>query len=58
MVTFTCASTSSTACTTTRLSDIEAKVDRLIQMVGQLDGIRSFGSNVAANIVADMLMRR
>lgn len=39
-------------------SRIEEKLDLLIRMVSELDGIRGFGSNVLANVVGDILMRR
>lgn len=39
-------------------SRIEEKLDLLIRMVAQLDGIRGFGSNVLANVVGDILMRK
>nr|DAF57987.1 MAG TPA: hypothetical protein [Siphoviridae sp. ctfbh2] len=30
----------------------------LIRMVGKLDGLRGFGSNVLANVVGDLMIRR
>ena len=39
-------------------SRIEEKLDLLIRMVSELDGIRGFGSNVLANVVGDILMRK
>lgn len=39
-------------------SRIEEKLDLLIRMVAQLDGLRGFGSNVLANVVGDIIMRR
>ena len=39
-------------------SRIEEKLDLLIRMVSELDGIRGFGSNVLAIVVGDILMRR
>lgn len=50
--------TLSTGCTTTLLCEIERKIDTLIQMVGKLDGLRGFGSNVLANVVGDLIIRR
>ena len=50
--------TLSTGCTTTPLCEIERKIDTLIQMVGKLDGLRGFGSNVLANVVGDLIIRR
>lgn len=39
-------------------SRIEEKLDLLIRMVSQMGGLRGFGSNVLANVVGDILMRR
>lgn len=39
-------------------SRIEEKLDLLIRMVSELDDIRGFGSNVLANVVGDILMRK
>lgn len=38
--------------------EIAAKLDRLIEMVGRLDGIRGFGSNVLANIIGDVITQK
>lgn len=44
--------------TTTQLRNIEEKIDRLIQLVEKLDGIRGFGSNVLANIIGDVITQK
>lgn len=38
--------------------EIAAKIDKLIEMVGRLDGIRGFGSNVLANIIGDVITQK
>ena len=50
--------TLSTGCTITRLCELKRKIDMLIRMVGKLDGLRGFGSNVLANVVGDLMIRR
>ena len=50
--------TLSTGCTTAQLRSIEEKIDRLIQLVEKLDGLRGFGSNVLANILGDVITQK
>lgn len=37
---------------------IEEKLDLIIRLIGELDGLKGFGSNILANIVGDIIMRR
>ena len=46
-----------TRCTQTRLCDVEEKLDRLVEMVERLNGIRAFGSDIAANVIGNLLVR-
>lgn len=41
-----------------RLCSIEEKIDKLILMVGRLDGLRGFGSNILANIIGDVITQK
>lgn len=45
---------SSTRCMTTRLCNIEDKLDYIIKKLDNIDGLRGFGINVAANIIGNM----
>lgn len=42
-------------CTITRLCSIEEKLDLIIKMLGDANGIKGFGLSVAANIVGNLI---
>lgn len=37
---------------------LEQKLDLLIEMVAQIDGIKGFGLNLLANVLGDCIVRR
>ena len=43
---------------TLRCDEMNQKIDTIVMMIGKIAGIRGFGSNLFANMMADVLMRR
>lgn len=58
MVGFTLESTSKERCITTRLCDIEEKLDKIIKMLENMNGIKAFGNDIFANVIGNILTSR
>lgn len=43
---------------TLRCDEMNQKLDTIVMMIGKIGGVRGFGSNLLANMMADVLMRR
>ena len=46
-----------TRCTTTRLCEIEDKLDRILEKLDSMNGVRAFGTDILANVIGNVITR-